>query len=129
LVVVLLVGCSTQFDIVISGLGTAFPIFEFSKTVPAPPRGGGDRIELNSFRVVQRGTLGWDYRNPVWAFETKPGSYIEVGLIKYGAVPAGFTEIAPPKPLSAGIPYRAVAFGAGSGAEKEFALQSIIGDK
>jgi hypothetical protein len=124
---VLLLGCSFQYEIVISGLETSSPIFEFTKSSSTTSSGTRERVELNSFRIVTKGAQGWDYKNPVWAFETKPGSYVEIGLIKYGSVPPGFSEIAPAKPLSVGVSYRAVAFGAGSGGEKEFMLKPIGG--
>ena len=119
----LILGCSYQFDIEIFDLNSGVPSFKFTKSVLAPPKGKTDRVELNNFLVVSKNTQGWDYKNPVWAFELKPGAYMEIEQIKYGVVPITFTETTPAKPLSVGVPYLAIAFGAGGGGEKEFVLQ------
>ena len=119
----LILGCSYQFDIEIFDLDSGVPSFKFTKSVFAPPKGNTDRVELNNFLVVSKNTQGWDYKNPVWAFALKPGAYMEIEKIKYGVVPTTFTETTPAKPLAVGVPYLAIAFGAGGGGKKEFVLQ------
>jgi hypothetical protein len=113
-------GTSYQFKISVCNLNSGIPIFKFTKPLLAPPKGQRKTVELNSFLVVSRNSQGWDYKNPVWAFEREPGSYVIVERITYGMTPSGFKETTAARPLSVGMPYLAIAFGAGGGGEKEF---------
>ncbi|RJQ47669.1 MAG: hypothetical protein C4528_04570 [Gammaproteobacteria bacterium] len=72
--------------------------------------------------VVEKKAGEWDYKNPMWAFELRPGKYLEVEQIQYGVVPSGFSEAASAKPLSIGKQYLVMGFGPGSGGSVEFEL-------
>ncbi|SRR6266540_4731371 len=115
-------GCSYHFDIIVDDLGSVQPTFKFSKPLFASPKGVKNRIELNSFRVVEKKGGTWDYKNPMWAFGLKPGAALVVDHIRHGAVPGGFTETTKAKPLLVGVSYLAIGFGLGSGGSQEFVL-------
>jgi len=77
---------------------------------------------LNSFLVVQKRGNDWDYKNPMWAFELRPGAALEVDKIKYGVVPPDFNQTAAAKPLAVGEHYLVLVFGLGSSGSTEFVL-------
>jgi hypothetical protein len=113
---------SYRFDVVVEELSLPQPVFTFSKPLFAPPRWTKSKVELNSFLVVQKRGNDWDYKNPVWAFELRPGNALEVDRIKYGVVPPGFIETSAAKPLVEGQHYLVMAFGLGSSGSTEFVL-------
>lgn len=78
---------SYRFDVVVEELSSQQPVFTFLKSMFAPPRWTTSKVELNSFLVVQKRGNDWDYKNPVWAFELRPGTALEVDKIKYGVAP------------------------------------------
>ena len=126
LCIAFLFGCisctSYQFKISVLSLNSSSPIFQFTKPLLSPPKGRRNSVELNQFLVVAKNSRGWDYKNPVWAFQRRPGSYAVVERIAYGAAPSGFNETTAARPLSAGVPYLAIAFAAGGGGKNEFQL-------
>jgi hypothetical protein len=115
-------GSSYRFDISVQELSSSQPLFSFSKSMFAPPRWTTSKVELNSFLVVSKRGSDWDYKNPMWAFELRPGAALEVDKIKYGVVPPDFTETTAAKPLVQGEQYLVLAFGLGSSGSKEFIL-------
>ena len=116
-------GCSYAFDISVLNLDSSTPVFQFAKPLMVSPRGQRHRVKLNRFGVVAKGDQGWDYKNPVWAFSRAPGSYTVIGRVTYGSTPAGFEQTIEAKPLSVGVPYLAIASGAGGGGAREFQLR------
>ncbi len=117
-------GASYRFDIYVENLDSLSPFFRFSKPLVASPKGTKNRVELNKFIVVAKGSQGWDYKNPLWAFELSSGSALEVKQIKYGVVPSGFNETTKAQQLSTGLNYMAIAFGPGGNGSREFILRS-----
>ncbi|WP_211441834.1 hypothetical protein [Collimonas humicola] len=80
-------------------------------------------VELNNFSVVEKIRGKWDYKNPLWAFELKPGSALEVSKFKYGETPHGFSETVKAKQLVSGTPYLAMGSGLGSTGSIEFVVK------
>lgn len=117
-------GASYRFDIYVENLDSLSPFFRFSKPLVASPKGTKNRVELNKFIVVAKGSQGWDYKNPLWAFELSSGSALEVKQIRYGVVPSGFNETTKAQQLSTGLPYMAIAFAPGGNGSREFILRS-----
>jgi hypothetical protein len=117
-------GASYRFDISVENLDSLTPFFRFSKPLLASPKGTKNRVELNKFIVVAKGSQGWDYKNPLWAFELSSGSALEVEQIKYGVVPSGFNETTKVQQLSTGLPYMAIAFAPGGSGSREFILRN-----
>ena len=113
---------SYRFDVVVEELSSPQPVFTFSKSMFAPPRWTTRKVELNSFLVVQKRGNDWDYKNPMWAFELRPGAALEVDKIKYGVVPPDFNQTAAAKPLAVGEHYLVLVFGLGSSGSTEFVL-------
>ena len=116
-------GCSYQYELSVFDLNTTTPRFQFTKPLLAPPIGRRHSVELNRFSVVAKSSQGWDYKNPVWEFERDQGSYAVAERITYGTIPSGFKEATAARPLSVGVPYQAIAFGAGGGGGIEFQLR------
>ncbi len=117
LATLLLGGCSYHIKVRVLHLPDGTPEFTLTKDRPL-----GGPPDLNGFSVFEYGSNDWDYKHPVWAFQMRPGTYMKVGNLRYGVVPAGFTETSKPQPPVNGKKYLAVSFGAGSGGSAEFTV-------
>lgn len=118
----IIAGCSYKFDIIVKGEEPFQPVFTLNKRFPTFPI--GQKVPLNDFGVYvkKEGRDYCDYRDPVWRFALRPGSYTEVRHVRYGIVPSGFKEVAESKPLYSNIPYLATAIGAGGHGATEFVI-------
>ena len=74
--------------------------------------------DLREFAVYPRSGNSVDYRSPLWQVRLHEG--VRTCELTYGAIPSGFPETAPAKPLEAGREYRASANGWGSGGSLDF---------
>lgn len=110
-------GFSSSFNIIVEPNGQQ-TLFKLEKLNPITRI--QTNVELTSFMVVEKKVGDWDYSNPLWAFELKPGTSLEVKQFNYGEVPNGFMETAKPRKLLSGGAYMAVAFGPGMGSSSEF---------
>lgn len=114
----LLVSCSSQFDIRVVGRASDGLAFILTKTAGMFP---GGEVELNGFRVVPRSVDRAAFERPLWAFDVpEPGSYQPVRELRYGVTPPGFRQTPPPQWLKPGVTYLAVGLGAGSFGEQQF---------
>ncbi|WP_247315606.1 hypothetical protein [Ralstonia pseudosolanacearum] len=120
LVVVVLSGFSSTFEIAVNLAGPECPCFALGKRSVLFSR---DNVELNNFMVIERKHGQWDYREPMWAFRIKPGSALSVEEIRYGRTPNGFAETTAAKPLVSGGRYQALGSGPGTIGSVDFEIK------
>lgn len=118
----LVTGISSRFDILVECSSLRQPCFKLEKKNLLPKTKSD--VELNSFRVVEKKSGTWDYSNPLWAFELKPGIGLKISRFQYGETPNGFLETTRAKQLAVGVPYLAIGFGLGSTGSSEFVVEN-----
>lgn len=117
----LMKGCSYSFNIAVTGDNPFQPIFILTKPVLVFPL-GKKKVPLNDFGVYVKKQNDWDYKNPIWSFELRPGASKEIYKIQYGKIPSGFQEYKQAEKLIEGIHYLVMGMGAGCNGSVTFKI-------
>jgi hypothetical protein len=110
-----LAACSYELHVAAADTRSAHPRFDLGTSA-----GEVHAVAVNELRVLSESDGQWDWRHPVWCIGMDPGSYVQTPDIRYGSVPPGFTECAPPQVLQRGQHYLVAVSGAGVNGTAEF---------